>query len=180
MPTTRLSRVMTGCGGKLTTCSRRSIKGRSRSTNGVTTFRPAFSVRWYRPNRSTIPAVACGMIRMARTMRTTTTTSRMVATRVLMIGSPPRPGSGLPGSYLTLQTASALGQSAVLAWGDDPPGTPRDRGTHPPGPALRPLLGAGGPAGLAVLDLELDAEAPGQVPRGEHLVDRPGGQHRPA
>ena len=31
-----------------------------------------------------------------------------------------------------------------------------------------------------MLDLELDAEAPGQVPRGEHLVDRPGRQHRPA
>ena len=66
MPTTRLSRVITGWGGKLTTCSRRSMSGRSRSTNGVTMFSPAFSVRWYRPNRSTIPAVACGMIRTDR------------------------------------------------------------------------------------------------------------------
>src|SRR5580693_2009546 len=159
MPTTRLSRVMTGCGGKLTTCSRRSISGRSRSTNGVTTFRPAFSVRWYRPNRSTIPAVACGMMRtdrtMARTTRMTRTTSRMVATRVLMLGSPPRPGGELPGSYLKRYRPRASWTREVL-------------------------FSAGGPAGLAVFDLELDAEAPGQVPRGEHLVDRPGRQYRPA
>ena len=66
MPTTRLSLVMTGCGGKLTTCSRRSISGRSRSMNGITMFRPACSVRWYRPNRSTMPARACGTMRTDR------------------------------------------------------------------------------------------------------------------
>ena len=67
MPTTRLSLVMTGCGGKLTTCSRRSMSGRSRSMNGTTTLSPACSVRWYRPNRSTMPARACGTIRTDRT-----------------------------------------------------------------------------------------------------------------
>ena len=38
--TTRLSSVITGCGGNETTCSRRSISGRSRSTNGTTIVRP--------------------------------------------------------------------------------------------------------------------------------------------
>ena len=45
MLTTRLSSVITGCGGNETTCSRRSISGRSRSTNGTTSARPGVSVR---------------------------------------------------------------------------------------------------------------------------------------
>jgi hypothetical protein len=45
MLTTRLSSVITGCGGKETTCSRMSISGRSRSMNGITIVRPASSVR---------------------------------------------------------------------------------------------------------------------------------------
>src|SRR5580700_7579135 len=157
MPTTRLSRVMTGWGGKLNTCSRRSRSGSSRSTNGTTMFSPAFSVRWYRPNRSTIPARACGMMRTdrqtTRAMRATRTTSRTVATRVLMIAP--------------LRARRRVTRLVCNV-------TDRER--------VEPaeLLSAGGPAGLAVLDLELDAEAPGQVPRGEHLVDRPGRQHRPA
>ncbi len=60
MLTIRLSLVMTGCGGKLTTCSRRSISGRSRSMNGIIMLRPACSVRWYRPKRSTIPPAPAG------------------------------------------------------------------------------------------------------------------------
>ena len=40
MLTTRLSSVITGCGGNDTTCSRRSISGRSRSMNGTTSARP--------------------------------------------------------------------------------------------------------------------------------------------
>ena len=98
MATTRLSLVMTGCGGKLTTCSRRSMSGSSRSTNGVTMFRPAFRVRWYRPKRSTMPALACGMIlidlAIATTITTMTTMSRMVATRVLMAAPLLRPELG--------------------------------------------------------------------------------------
>jgi hypothetical protein len=43
--TTTLSSVITGCGLKETTCSRRSITSRIRSTNGTTIVRPAFSVR---------------------------------------------------------------------------------------------------------------------------------------
>ena len=40
MDTTRLSSVITGCGGKDTTCSRRSISGARRSTNGMRIVRP--------------------------------------------------------------------------------------------------------------------------------------------
>ena len=45
MPTCRLSEVMTGCGGKEMTCSRRSIVARTRSTNGTRMDRPGESVR---------------------------------------------------------------------------------------------------------------------------------------
>jgi len=64
--TTRLSSVITGCGLNDTTCSRRSISGRSRSMNGTTIASPGESVRWKRPSRSTIPAFACGTIRIVR------------------------------------------------------------------------------------------------------------------
>ena len=67
MLTTRLSSVITGCGGKETTCSRRSISGLMRSTNGTTSARPGVRVREYRPSRSTTAARACGMIRTVRT-----------------------------------------------------------------------------------------------------------------
>ncbi len=46
MFTTRLSSVITGWGGKLTTCSRRSISGFTRSMNGMTIASPGLSVRW--------------------------------------------------------------------------------------------------------------------------------------
>jgi hypothetical protein len=46
MLTTRLSSVITGCGWNETTCSRRSISGRSRSMNGITMATPGLSVRW--------------------------------------------------------------------------------------------------------------------------------------
>jgi len=45
IPTTRLSSVMTGCGGNATTCSRRSISGFTRSMNGTISVSPASSVR---------------------------------------------------------------------------------------------------------------------------------------
>jgi hypothetical protein len=45
MPTCRLSAVMTGCGGKEMTCSRRSMVARTRSTNGSSRFRPGERVR---------------------------------------------------------------------------------------------------------------------------------------
>src|SRR6266568_4600049 len=175
MLTTRLSWVMTGCGGKLTTCSRRSRSGSSRSTNGVTMFSPACRVRWYRPNRSTMPALAWGTMRTDRLITTTTrmtkTTSRMVATRELMAASLLRPVRGSGGfrvsgliCYVTdrERVEPACGNS-VLATGDAP------RSARP-----------GGPARLPVLDLQLDAEAPGQVPRGEDLLDRAGREHRAA
>ena len=45
MLTTRLSSVITGCGWNETTCSRRSIISRTRSTNGTTIVSPGLSVR---------------------------------------------------------------------------------------------------------------------------------------
>jgi hypothetical protein len=45
MLTTRLSEVITGCGGNETTCSRRSTTARGRSTNGTRKCRPASRVR---------------------------------------------------------------------------------------------------------------------------------------
>jgi hypothetical protein len=45
MWTTRLSSVITDCGSKETTCSRRSSISRMRSTNGIRRVRPASSVR---------------------------------------------------------------------------------------------------------------------------------------
>src|SRR5271169_3897322 len=76
MLTTRLSSVITGCGANDTTCSRRSIMSRIRSTNGTTSVSPGDSVRLYRPSRSTTPARACGTIftvrhNVSRTRKTT-------------------------------------------------------------------------------------------------------------
>src|SRR6478736_1681730 len=85
METTRLSSVITGCGGKDTTCSRRSRRGSSRSTNGIRMVRPGFSVRWYLPSRSTTPARACGTIRTERTrtiITNATSTSSTIATAI--------------------------------------------------------------------------------------------------
>jgi hypothetical protein len=44
MPT--LSPVITPAGWNVTTCSRRSMSGRTRSTNGTTIARPGDRVRW--------------------------------------------------------------------------------------------------------------------------------------
>ena len=44
--TTRLSSVITGCGGNETTCSRMSISGRTRSMNGTRMFSPGMRVLW--------------------------------------------------------------------------------------------------------------------------------------
>src|SRR3954451_9927457 len=73
MFTVRLSSVMTGCGGNETTCSRRSISGRTRSTYGTTSASPGWSVRRERPRRSTTPARAGGTIRIERATVTSTT-----------------------------------------------------------------------------------------------------------
>src|SRR3954451_21111978 len=81
MATVRLSDVMTGCGGKLTTCSRRSINGRMRSTNGTRIVSPGVAVRTYRPNRSTTAGRACGTIRTERT-RTNSTTTRTTSAAI--------------------------------------------------------------------------------------------------
>ena len=45
MWTVTLSSVIAGCGGKETTCSRRSISGLSRSTNGTMIVSPGSVVR---------------------------------------------------------------------------------------------------------------------------------------
>ena len=65
--TTRLSDVITGCGGKLTTCSRISTLVRTASTNGTNRFRPGFKVRLYLPRRSTTSIRCCGTMRTDRT-----------------------------------------------------------------------------------------------------------------
>src|ERR671935_2568089 len=81
MLTTRLSSVITGCGSKDTTCSRRSTISRMRSMKGTPTGRPGLSSRLSRPSRSTTPARACGTTRIVRasTSRTkTATTSKTI------------------------------------------------------------------------------------------------------
>ena len=52
--------------------------------NGTRMLRPGERVLWYRPSRSTTPAVACGMMRIARAI--VTITKMMTAiTRIQMI-----------------------------------------------------------------------------------------------
>src|SRR3954453_5393399 len=95
--TTRLSSVMTGCGGNDTTCSRRSIMYRTRSTNGTTTLRPAGRLALYFPNRSTIPARACGTMRtvLASTATTKTTTRISTTSAGCMVSSFSVPSTNL-------------------------------------------------------------------------------------
>src|SRR6476661_7661008 len=81
IPTTRLSSVMTGCGGNETTCSRRSISGLTRSMNGTISASPGSSVRWKRPRRSTTPARACGTIRTPDAA-TNSTNTRMTSSAI--------------------------------------------------------------------------------------------------
>src|SRR3954454_2252380 len=90
IPTTRLSSVITGCGGNETTCSRRSSSGLTRSTNGTISGSPGGSVRAARPSRSTIPARACGTIRTpaAATMnRNTARTISAIRPAVIAVSS---------------------------------------------------------------------------------------------
>src|SRR5487761_2208198 len=70
MLTTKLSSVITGCGGKETTFSRRSTSGLTRSIPGIIKFSPGTRVRWYLPSLSTIPARAWGIILIAETTMT--------------------------------------------------------------------------------------------------------------
>ena len=80
IPTETLSSVITGCGGNVTTCSRKSMRGRTRSMNGMTIVSPGSSVRLYRPNRSTTPARACGMTRTVRAAMNSAKTTSTTAT----------------------------------------------------------------------------------------------------
>src|SRR5947209_6028271 len=95
MLTTRLSDVITGCGGNDTTCSRRSTVARGRSTNGMRKCRPGSSVREYRPSRSTITELACDTTRTARMIVITTNrTNRSTTIRPMalpLIAAPPVP-----------------------------------------------------------------------------------------
>ena len=88
MCTTRLSSVMTGCGAKETTCSRRSTFARIRSTNGTTVLSPASSVRLYEPSRSTTYARACGTTRTARTSESRATAPTAARTINAITGAP--------------------------------------------------------------------------------------------
>src|SRR3954470_13843349 len=80
MPTTRLSSVMTGCGGKETTCSRRSISGLTRATKGTISVSPGSRWREWRRSGSTIPARACGTIRTPAAATMKTNRARMIRT----------------------------------------------------------------------------------------------------
>src|SRR6185437_14047192 len=89
MLTVRLSWVMTGCGGKDTTRSRRSTRARTRSMNGTSSVRCPLTVRLYRPNRSITAASACGISATdfaTTTMVNTTSAAKNSRTRV-----PPAP-----------------------------------------------------------------------------------------
>src|ERR1022692_3563657 len=85
MCTTRLSSVMTGCPLKATTCSRRSIEGLTRSTNGMMKFIPGSSVLRYRPNRSTLRARAWGTMRTV--LVTISATSATITTATIRTAS---------------------------------------------------------------------------------------------
>src|SRR5688572_6329300 len=93
MPTCRLSEVITGCGGKLMTCSRRSMVARTRSTNGTSRLSPGDRVRLYRPSRSITFAWACGTIvtLLARTIAISNAIT-ITAMRTGSIGSSLRRG----------------------------------------------------------------------------------------
>src|SRR5947199_7720479 len=79
MDTTRLSDVITGWGGKLTTCSRMSTLVRTASRNGMSRFRPGFRVRWYLPSRSTTSIRCCGTTRTDRNSTVTTNIATIAA-----------------------------------------------------------------------------------------------------
>src|SRR5262245_774958 len=113
-----------------------------------------------------MPAVACGTMRIDRLITRTTsamnTSSRMVPTRGLMAASLPRPERG-PRCF--------AGVSGLVCYVTD-----RERVRL----LGRNLACTRRPSCLAVLDLQLDTEAAGQVPRGEDVLDRPGREHRAA
>src|SRR3954469_15702359 len=88
MLTTRLSSVITGCGGNETTCSRRSISGRTRSMNGTISAKPGVSVRLERRSRSTTRARACGTMRIERESVATTNAATTRMTISATTGAP--------------------------------------------------------------------------------------------
>jgi hypothetical protein len=97
--TTRLSEVITGCGGKLTTCSRMSTLDRTASISGTRRLNPGVSVFWYRPSRSTTNMRCCGTTRTDRIMATSTNSPMPTATTSAMISaivSPSRPSRSRP------------------------------------------------------------------------------------
>src|ERR1700742_4222976 len=77
MFTVRLSSVITGCGGKDTTRSRRSTRARTLSMNGSSSVSWPDTVLLYRPSRSMTAASACGIsaIDLATTMAANTTST---------------------------------------------------------------------------------------------------------
>src|SRR5690606_29872075 len=144
--TTRLSEVITGCGGKETTCSRRSTPARTWSTNGMRKWRPAYITVLNLPSRSTMSATACGTIRTARQIAMTT--NRASRTRTTVSTRPP-----------VLSVTRLLFGVGDRHGGDDG-GRPVDP-HHLDGGAGRQhgagLRGAGGP------DLTDELDAPGPV-----------------
>src|SRR6266508_7034640 len=114
MDTTRLSEVITGCGRKLTTCSRMSTLVRTASMNGISRFSPGVSVRWYLPSRSTTSIRCCGTTRTDRTNVTTTkraNTAANVMRKTSSTSIPPHQG----GSALDLNDPDPFSDRIGLA-----------------------------------------------------------------
>src|SRR4051812_13464277 len=88
METTRLSEVITGCGGKGTTCSRMSTLARTRATYGIRMLSPGLRVRWNRPNRSTTSICCCCTTRTDLARVTTTNRIRPIARTMRKIWVP--------------------------------------------------------------------------------------------
>src|SRR3712207_4836299 len=115
MPTCRLSAVITGCGGKEMTCSRRSMVARTRSTNGTSSARPGDRVRLYRPRRSTTFAWAWGTI--VTLFARTTITNNAITMRAIRAGS-------------TVLRSSGCCDAAIVQRPEHS-GHPPTRGRHP-------------------------------------------------
>src|SRR4051812_40691325 len=103
MLTTRLSDVMTGCGGNDTTCSRRSTLARGRSTNGTRKGRPGSGGGGERPSRSMITALAWGTTRTALAMVDTTKSTSTARTMSAMMP-------------LSIPGRSLLARDGALRW----------------------------------------------------------------
>src|SRR5450759_3397569 len=111
MLTTRLSDVITGCGGNDTTCSRRSTLARTLSTNGTRKWRPPSRVRENLPSLSMISDVCCWTIRTVLTMTITANTTN--SNRTINPALAPDPSNT---GYSDSRPSATLLTIAVAPW----------------------------------------------------------------